>query len=207
MNGRHARELIRHADGYGPRRQARQRAIEESGAVAQAVARAVPSDHRQQKRGGDDGIRARRIRNAERAVGEGHPGMPLAEDEGLAWGDAYRQRGDGAPVAKPLRERPSVIFVADGPAEAEPRRAEPGERALEMRIEASTQVLDGGGVERLARGNQALTLAPSPGGKLVGGHGHLVQRRPALMTITCRPTISMDEEDGHRPPAAIVLLR
>src|SRR5262249_50379010 len=164
--------------------------IEESGAVAQAVARAVPSDHRQQERGGDDGIRAHWMGNAERAVGEGHSGMPLAEDEGLAWGDDYRERGDGTPVAKPLREAATGVFASDGPAGAEPGRVEPGERALEMRIEAPAQILDGGGIECLARSDQALTLAPSPGGKLVGGHGHLVPPRPALMTIMCRSTIA-----------------
>src|SRR5262245_60967670 len=97
--------------------------------------------------------------------------MPLAKDERLARGDDHGQRGDGAPVAERLGERSGVVLAADGPAEPEPRRGEPGKRALEVRVEAPAEALDRGGVERLARGDQALTLALSPGAELVGGHG------------------------------------
>jgi hypothetical protein len=185
MNGRHPSELVGHADGHGSRLEARQRAVEEAGAVAQAIARAVPSVHREQEHGGDDGIRGRRIGDAEWTIGQRHTVVPRAKDEGLTWSDHHRQRGDGAPIAEGLRERPRIVFVADGPAEAEPRRGETGERALEMSIDPSTQAFDSGRVERLARGDQALTLALSPGGKLVGGHGHLVLRSSAFMAISC----------------------
>src|SRR5262245_39960139 len=171
MDGGDARQLVADADGDGPRLHARQRAVEEACAVAQAVARAVPAVHGQQEHGGDDGIRARRIGDAERALGDRHTGMPLAKDERLAQGDDHGQRGDGAPFAERLGEGPSVVFVADGPAEAEAGRGKTGERALEVRVEASAEALEGGGVERLARGDQALTLALSPGGELVWVHG------------------------------------
>src|SRR5262245_36266011 len=170
MDGGDARQLVADTDSDGPRRHARQRTVEEAGPVAQAVARAVPAVHGQQEHGGDDGIRARRIGDAERALGERHTGMPLAKDERLVRGDDHGQRGDGAPVAERLGERSGVVLAADGPAEPKPRRGETGERALEVRVEAPAEAFDGGGVERLARGDEAFTLALSPGGELVRFH-------------------------------------
>src|SRR5262249_61303454 len=103
--------------------------------------------------------------------------VPIVKEERLARGDDHGQRGDGAPAAERLGERSGIVLPADGPAEPEPRRGETGERALEVRVEAPAEALDGGGVERLARGDQALTLALSPGGELVGFHG--LRRRRA----------------------------
>jgi len=128
--------------------------------------------------------------------------MPLAKDKGLTGGDHHRQRGDGAPIAESLHERPGIVFIADGPAEAESCDSEAGERALEMPIHPPTQAFDSVRIERLARRNQALTLDLSPDGKLVRCHGHLVQQSPAFMPITQLFTICLSHKEGHGPPGA-----
>ena len=81
LDGLHPGQLVADADGDGFSRQARQGSVEETGPTAESVAGFIPSDHRQQRGGGNDGIGAHRMGDAERAGAEGHAGMPFAEDE------------------------------------------------------------------------------------------------------------------------------
>src|SRR4029453_16254705 len=200
VNGLQLAQLVADADDDGPRRQAHQSPVEEAGAVAEAVAGLVPSEHRHQHRRGNDRIGAHRIGNAERAGRKGHAGLPFPENERLPSPDDHGQSRHRAVFSQLLGQRARVIFTPDRPVEGQLRDRETWKRAPEMAVEALAEALERRCVDSLTRRDQPDALALPPGFQLVWAHGgHAPFANPAY---------DRGDHGGSRsPPAPLDALR
>src|SRR5882672_6540364 len=170
--------LVRDPDDARPLGERRERAVEKSAAISQAVSVPVPSHHRQEHMIRADLGRADRVRDAERPFGQLHPGFPFAKNERSLGGDDDRQRGPRPAPPQGRSQMTRVVFVPVRPTKCQYSVHQIRERAFKVMVDPQAQLAQGLLGERFAFPQEPCAFVLAPGGKL--GRSHV--RRPSSGT-------------------------